>query len=358
MITRKVKKPKRKTPVWTLERDGITYSALSTWLRCPELFRLQYVEGWSSKAFSEALEWGNLFHYINEHIDQSKDVVDEVTRLSRKYQRKHWPKKDRPSLDEKEQYLIERTFIGVETVYPEYYRYWKDQDIKWIEREHVFRTTYRVPHIDHTQNGQQQKHNGELEVSLTGMMDGLFQKGRGKHPWLFETKTKGRIDELGLQASLTCDMQTMLYSTGASLTLEKPVVGVLYNVIRRPQLDPQRKKPLGEYVQLVKDDVQARPAHYFKRWNITFEENDLSRFQERQLQPAIRNFLDWYYAFAAYSDTKHPEVNDPWANPYHHRGTTESLSVGMMKSYLFNAITCNDYSGLYQRDVAHPELEN
>jgi len=135
------------------------------------------------------------------------------------------------------------------TQFPIYVEWWREHP-EVVERtpllqEYPFDVPYRLP-------------SGRV-VRLRGKFDAVDLVGTGREAgvYLFETKTKGDVDEVEIQRNLTWDLQTMMYLVALSCCggesdpspewvaareiLEPHILagggnikGVRYNVVRRP----------------------------------------------------------------------------------------------------------------------------
>lgn len=217
-------------PVWKgPEKDGVTFSLLCKFFQCPERFRVYAVEGLKPKeTFNHKSLYGDFWHRCEEVSAEGGDWQEELYAAAEKAC-------ERYPMDQDE---VERWYRVCSVQFPVYLGYWRDWEIKNglfnVTREEVFNIPYRLP-------------SGRV-VRLRGKRDGRYRQGRETHA-LFETKTKGDVDETQLQQQLTFDLQTMMYVTATRFedtvkdekgTLKQelydvpPVNAVYYNVVRRP----------------------------------------------------------------------------------------------------------------------------
>lgn len=328
MVIKRKPRPSKKSPrePWTLKR-GLSYSALSTFNRNREEFRLSYVEGWYNPGLITAMEWGSLFHYLLEHDGSVNAVI-------RKYKAKNWTPERRRQLTAEDVESLDLICQETAMMLPYYKKFWANEDksCKWVDRERWFNLDFDVDGVP---------------VTIRGIIDGVFRKN--KKLWVFETKTKGRIQEENLSMELTSDFQIMLYCLACSskkLYGEEPV-GVRYNVIKRPGLYRRKGEKLKDFVHRSETDVIADPTKYFKRWKIDIEPRDLEEWRQQQFLPMLRNFLTWYNGFSSPEEL----LNDPFRNPLHYKGTADSLYIKAAKSSFHKALTVGDFSDLKQKGV-------
>lgn len=313
------KAAKSREPLWRGPEDdgplgGVTQSLLSNWLCCRERFRIKYIEGLQpEQGFSKALEFGNMHHLCEEYFAAGnpwdKPLKDYAKDLCKRYK-----------LQQEE---IEKWYNVVKRMFPIYTNYWsKHPDIVKrtpLLQEEVFHVPYKLP-------------SGRV-VWLKGKFDSvdLVLKGKNAGVWLMEHKTKGDIDEQDILQRLSFDIQTMLYLIALQTwqeTSDPPVdwcnekiVGVRYNVIRRPfsggkgsirQHQPTKSNPAGEskeefFDRFINDYVLTEPDYWFARWNSMVSQADVDRYKREFLNPCLESLCDWYGWIA--------NSKDPFGNP-------------------------------------------
>lgn len=298
------KKPSRNEPLWRgpLE-DGITQSMIGSWLVCRERFRLRYVEGWQeADQWNHRTGYGDMWHVCEEaHADGGLDWERQLTAFCRSLTQEYRLQQDQ----------IAHWYEVCRRQFPEYVKWWaKHPDV--VERtplfqEQVFDVKYALP-------------SGRV-VRLRGKWDSvdLIGKGKGAGIYLQENKTKGDIDENQMKRQLTFDLQTMLYLVSLQETkkqlpalwkrfLSHPILGVRYNVIRRPlsggrgtirKHQPTKSNPGGEsdadfYQRLVDDYIAKEPEYWFMRWRVEVSQGDIDRFKRECLDPVLEQLCDWW----------------------------------------------------------------
>jgi hypothetical protein len=323
-------------PLWNLYRDGLTQGSINLFLQCREQFRLTYVEGWSPKAQSDALEFGSCFHDCLAHMDFDKHSVAQAMKLYKKKQ---------PSLAGKELQDRECLHAQVAILLEHYRKKWGkvDADREWVLREETFNQ-----HLHDSLRLQLASYHTQIfDIPLRGRFDGIFRQK--KVLWLHETKTKQRIDEEGIQMGLPFDLQTMLYMYVAEQTLGEPIAGVCYDVIRRPGLR-QGKGTLESLLARIEEDVKKQPTHYFMRWDMSLTKQDLPRWVKQQLIPILTEIVEWWESIR-----QHPL--NPWDSPKHYMNPA-NLNNQYGRCPLYRLITTGSMFGLYQRKFCYPELQD
>lgn len=313
-----------KNPVWELYRDGITFSGLSKWLECREQFRLGYVCGWTPTRLSEPLEFGSIFHHCLEHEARARKNLTAVLKAYRTSRFREITVADGP--------LFEKQITLAQALIPEYFDYYrKDPEKNWVQREQQFRMDYDL--------------GGEL-VPIVGKMDGVLRIV--KKLWLFETKTKSRIDEGAISLSLKMDFQTLLYSLAVQDIYGDCPSGVVYNVIRKPGHKQGKAEKTKDFVKRLRKAISDDPSYFYKRWEVSLQKSDIESFQQTVLNPILSNFVDW-------NETTMPRKN-PFDSHTHYLNPNNLIGRYGASPFL-NLITTGSKSRLKERKKAHPELD-
>lgn len=359
---------------------GCSYSLLCKFLSCRERFRLLAVEGLKpAPQFNHRIEYGSLWHEAEHGLAAGINVEpwqlylkNYAAKLCKLYplsqkQIVHW-------------YEVARVQFSI------YIDYWaRHKDVtqrRPLLQEQVFSIPYKLP-------------SGRI-VRLRGKWDAVDLIGGDKPGiYLFETKTKGDINEYQLTRQLSFDAQTMIYvtalscDTGIDLLEENKryrISGVRYNVIRRPlsggkysisRHKPTKGNPSGEsspefyarLASLIKED----PGHFFMRWTVTLTPEDIVQFRRQCLDPILEQLCDWWEwisksqdpfspndgceAKATHLDGGHYErpvhSSIHWRHPF---GVRNSLDEGYA-SDLDNYLATGSTAGLAKTERLFQELD-
>lgn len=335
--TSKVNKQRRKL-FRDLEQDGVTYSFLSEFCTDREQARLSYVEGYTRDGIIEALDFGTLFHSGLEALADNKPVGSAVQAIKREGDNMI---RDR-GLKPFEAAQIQMLSTKARIVLPWYHEYWRQKkgheyrpDAQFVSREESFRIEHELPLCLDPQGNVRR-------VVIRGRFDAIFRL-KGKL-WLMENKTKSQIDEEGLTASLSQDLQTMLYCHAIAAKYGETPVGVLYNVIRRPQLKQKQQESQKEFFERIEASIREEPDHYFKRWQVSLTANDVDQWVERSLNPLLIQVCLWW-------DEIKQNPFDPWKikGRVHHFQNPEGLYNRYGKSQYFDLLTRKSTHGLKRR---------
>lgn len=332
---------------------GVTVSLMQKALACRDRFRVLTIDGWrAAPRFCHRLFFGSAWHAAEEAYAKTASVPHAVS-VSNMYAifevRRHPFSRDD---------VIKWSSV-IDVTFPEYVAFWgrsPDQSGHVsVCQEQVFHVPYTLP-------------SGRV-VYLRGKRDGVTRDPDGRL-WLFETKTKGEVDEVEIRSQLSFDLQTMTYLTALTLDPEyaEPVAGVRYNVIRRPlsggkgtivRHKPTKKNPLGEtveeYYTRLREYISDEPETYFFRWECGVGDGDVAAFRQAFLDPFLEFLCTWYESVnpASYCDTYPlPPSALTWRTPF---GLTSQISDGYgsdVDRYLNTGSTV----GLARVDTLFPEL--
>jgi hypothetical protein len=281
---------------WNIHTDGVTYSLLSTFLQCPEKLKLQYGKRLSGRRTSGALAFGSVFH---EALDQiytyKKDTgfYPSIGGVLAQMEERDTKKLKKGLRSPTALMDLQENYGMAEVVLEAYMKKWEREHNAfgdWIALEEKFNTLYR-PSI--------QLGLDIPDIPLRGKRDGVFLC-QGV-PWLFETKTKGRIEDESIMDTLGFNLQNHLYMYTGAIDHGKTFGGVLYNLVRRPQLKMGVKDTLRSFLQRIRDDIEKRPEFYFIRYNLTSTSQDQRKWK-KEFDGIMWRLIMWYYGQYHYRD--------------------------------------------------------
>lgn len=278
---------------------------LARFMSCRERFRLKYLLGLESPdRWNHRLGYGTMWHVCEEALAKESDwlgaLVNHMVDMIQRYR-----------LQEEE---IHKWFSVCCVQFPEYIKYWAEHpDVKNrtpLMQEQAFDVSYNLP-------------SGRV-VRLRGKWDSVDLIDGGIY--LQENKTKGDIDKLQVERQLKFDLQTMFYLTalhahqvqpnqyrlgGEGLPRATPILGVRYNVVRRPlsggkgSIRPHSAKSTKNtftpaetdehfYERLRKDYIAAEPDYWFFRVRAEISLRDVEMFRHTCLDPLLETVCAWY----------------------------------------------------------------
>ena len=238
-------------------------------MSCPEKCRLGLVEGLRRPGSSTPLDFGNITHMMLErgYKDSSQKKPAALRAMA-----DQWQKENQAYTDDAECMLSQ-----IEGLVTAYHEYWEKDDKKkdWVSLEQTFDVPYTLP--------------SGLVIRLRGKIDGVFRVG--KKLYLLETKTKGQVVS-ALDEAVGFNLQVMFYLYAARQLYGEFPAGVLYNILRRPQLRLGKAETQVGFAQRVEKDILSRPDFYFKRMEIAFLKKEQVAW-ERELADILEVFVNW-----------------------------------------------------------------
>jgi len=282
--------------VWDFWEHGVSQSFIQLFRSCKEQTRLAFVEGWTSRKSSLALDFGTCCHVALSELHGKKKVptVNQIDRAIDVFE-KDW-KREYPKPTTKQTEEIHHVMALAKPVLEAYVkRYAGDWGGKY-----PFRNKTVVPatwlHLESRFRVPFEFEDGKI-VWLNGRFDGGFEDNRKiARKWLFETKTKAMIQEDIIVDLLPLDVQVMLYLWALWKTEGVRPTGVLYNVIRRPGLRQGKAEQFVDFIKRVREDVfkPARQDHYFIRWELQITKKELEVWERTQLRPMLEEIRLWW----------------------------------------------------------------
>lgn len=264
---------RRSSEYWDFKRDGLTKSSIEVFLRCREQFRLQYTEGWQGRGCKMPFAFGNLLHWlIARHLDPKikRIHISEQTGLYNQV----WLR-DHPNPSPLAKDIMEEAYVYMEALWPYYTSQWiDDTSWTWLKVEDNFQVP--IP---------------EADTIIRGIFDGVVKNPDGL--WIFETKGMSMINEADIEGTLPWNLQNMLYVvTYWKQTGDFPD-GILYNVVRRPNIQRRKAESWGDYRERLQEDIEKRPDWYFMRWQIEVKRQQVTRWYEQFLLPVLMDVKQW-----------------------------------------------------------------
>lgn len=273
-----------------VERDGLTQGALVRWMVCPEKARLSLVNGYRSPDRKDAIEFGNIVHENLEYVygafedsikqDCPYDLSTIMQIAERKLRSQEMVAQSAVRNDADAEASMTQYSIASE-ILQLYYVHWKRDftDVRWVGLE----TEFSVPYFWRG-----------FEFPLRGKIDGIVRQTKGNQKlWLFDSKTKSSIDEPSMIPRLGYDFQMGLYMYAMRQLYHELPQGLVYNLIKRPQLRRKVKESITEFAQRCGEDARSRMDEYFKRIEVIWTQDDFDKF-DADLHATIDGFMTWY----------------------------------------------------------------
>lgn len=240
---------------YSLQKNGITQSLLSTFLRCRKAFL------YSVNKITPDITGLTMGYSFGSFMHEMLDELYSGVKLNKLGYDKYIKKNPYPDA-EKDAGLIETILKRYVDVYVADFK-----DKKFIKTEQEFDVDWH-------------------SFKLRGKIDGVYRDKKDKL-WLIEHKTKSRINEDDLMLQLTMDSQNLFYILAAEIIFGEPVQGVLYNIIRKPGHKQTQKETLKEFCSRVGNIIDNEPDHFFLRFEIPYTKKDKREFNDELVEKLI-----------------------------------------------------------------------
>lgn len=314
---------------YDLFKDGLTKTAILTFMECKRLFYFRFIRGWSPAEESDSLIFGVLFHQCAEFWYKNKDSKDNIVleHVADTILENYEGENDAETwgLARRQQWEIIKAKLTA--VFPAYVHWYAKEDATfvWREIETVFQTPIRV-----------KAHGKEYEVIITGKMDRVFN--RTKRNGVLDIKTKGFINLGGITNTLLYDFQMNLYAWAANKLYGAKYDHIIYDIVHNPSLRLSQKETVDAYCERIKKDIGKNPADYFIRVEQKMQAAHLAKF-EPVLKKTVAEIVEFYLDGKNSEDFFTPSCLGPY-------GQCELLEICYR----------GDAAKLKKREFVHPEL--
>jgi hypothetical protein len=316
-VKNQIAKPQK--PFWDLYQDGLTMSFINKWLACRRQCYLEYVEGWTPKQEDIWFTFGKLVHAIlSDSYAAGRNICVEYLN------------KD-PLLGQLSLAIPDKEALYglAETVLQAYFVLY-EQDFKhnWVHNETNFKIDYLSPIDKFT------------SIPLRGRWDGGIVTPKGSY-YLMDHKILSMIQEDNIQLVAKYDTQCMLYLLAASkLSQSGPPVGIIYNIIRRPNHKQKENESLKDFGKRLTDIIYKDLGHFFIRIPIQITQDEINNWKDTFLYGVLIEIEEWVRLM----------YNPTYVNP-------NALVSKYGRCQMFDIIVKNDYSGYYKREKVFHELD-
>lgn len=240
---------------YSLNNVGITQSLIKTYLSCPVKFLFATHRYYNPFTSGRGTGFGSIAHDVLEKCYAGAPLIPtdfQVARWIQEYIASHMDELRGKDTDQ-----LALDVAVLEVLIPAYlHNYRKDF------------TKYKIAMVERTLETEWQG------VKLRCKVDLVIESE--KKLYVMDHKTSGRIVEDTLCKVLTFDFQHLMYSLIVKQVTGKPIAGSYHNVIRNPDL--KCDGDLIAYKDKLTNDISRRPDHYFKRFIINYDHQDIETF--------------------------------------------------------------------------------
>jgi PD-(D/E)XK nuclease superfamily len=295
---------------YSLQNVGITQSLLSTWKTCRRKF-LFSINRWE-RIENDRFAYHSMMHYLLEVLYKMGNgkilpIIDEINKYN-------LPGK----LSE-----IGPLKATAQVMMDNYINHYKKDFVE--KRFELVEGKFSIKFGDYI---------------LLGKKDGRFRDKQGGR-WHIEHKNYSRIDENFLMQHLSFDLQNMFYALADLIEFKKPLKGVLYNIIRKPET--RKERSTQELYQHLTKEVSKNPDHYYIRYEIPYSLGDIEEFKA-----ALKYQLDELCGVLV-EDFPKETLTRFYKN--------ESACDGKYQCPFLGACSTGSMCGYRQRKLLFPELE-
>lgn len=230
-----------------------TQSSLNTFQSCERKWKHRYMDGISPASTPDVMVFGTVWHEIMEGM-----LLGVL---------KRWGGPD-AIVDRSP--LQQQDKLKLKALTREYFAHWNDDGWRVVSVEQVF---------EHSIDG----------MDFSGKYDAIIE--RCGEMWVVEHKTTSTDigEESAYWAKLHVDWQVHLYTIAARAGHKKPVVGVIYDVVKKPALRLTKKdRKEGGFMERVIEDVASKRNEYFARKEIRFTDEQLAEAENMLATMAAR----------------------------------------------------------------------
>ena len=332
---------------WDLFKHGVSQSLLQKFQTDVERTHIRIVRGLKETTRKEAMEYGSIFHKIDEYACTlgKKCTERSLSEIMSLYMKKVYP--------------YAESIMLCKIAIMQYFHYlkWEESRPKYnhIEQEPIFDEKYELPPLYFKAEGIEIRIPSGVTIRLRGRIDGIIENCG---MWIKENKTKSQINIIHLQDTIHANIQVMFYALCSELKYGRPCKGVVYNVIRKPGQRQKIKESDANYIERISGEIEKDPEYYFHRLTVEFAPGQVDKWVRQELLPLLYRVYIWW---------KSIERNplEPWVdengnpNPFHGRksfGIYDPMSMG--KGDFYNLIVYGRKQDLIHDPEQFPELQN
>ena len=265
---------------------GVSPTGLLAFHDC-RLKRKLAIQGWQTKSFANAMNFGKFGHGIFEQayieLDalktkaEKRKFVKNTKRLRKivdEYMDEFEASEDWTMADERYRASYELWSAQMYALLPAYFAFYAEKEFAWK----WYATEMKIEGVKFG------------ETKLNGYLDYLHQNK--KQLIIMDNKFMGRISEDVLIKTLDYDFQMYFYGYAVQRIFGILPEKAVYNVIRRPSIKLNKNETLTQHTERLRVAINKDPAHYFKRFNIAFDKVMMKRF-ETDLEKLVAEYTRW-----------------------------------------------------------------
>lgn len=310
---------------------------IGTWLACREKSRLATRHGWTPTFNRDGILFGSMSHEVIKHYRRA--LREKACNVKIDFGSRNlveWVNFAVDSVKAEMRGVSSQTGETIELyagillqMLPRYFKKWYDKDtgFKYIKVEDKFNVPVKM--------------SDGVRVPMVGCYDFVAKDPKGRL-YLGETKNYSRISD-NLIDMLPLDLQLGYYINALMHDEHGEPYGVLYDILRRPGERIKQGEDITDFAARIAENIAKKPDHYFIRYNIRLEDEDVNFYKKRALV-LVRAYYEWFKS----SDGTQRDLMYNSGNCESKYGVCEMLSI----------CSNQDFTRHYQRAHASPELAN
>jgi hypothetical protein len=279
---------------------ALTFSAISTFQRCPREYELSYVERLAPSEYAAALAVGSAFHagvaalHLGRPLEEALAIAEDVIRKAVEQAIVAVGTVSEPTALPSMARDIAKTAAMVCGWYERYFAVWngtaaaRDRDVEMLESEVVLEAPLPSP----------TSRRASRSFTLAGRLDGIvrlrdragdaFGDGPADGIWVYEAKTtSAEITEAAESFSLS--VQPSLYEVLASSYFGPhmgPVLGSVVDLVKKPVIRTRNGETPEEYRARAVAAYRDEPERYFRR--LVLRADEARRREALTVHPRLR----------------------------------------------------------------------
>jgi len=228
---------------------------IAAFLQCRRKFDLQVNQGWRPRTFATYIDIGSLFDKSVAEYHRGKPVEECMIAIDQEYNEMLLNATTQEKIDDLENSKI----ITQGMIYGYCNNFYQ------INIEPHYKISVPIGKY------------GRKKHRLFCELDGLYR--RGKENWIVEIKTATSIDKNYIKR-LDTDFQMNCYFYALRKWLRKPIVGVLYRVVRKPSIRQKRNENIEQFRKRLMLEYVEKKDDYFYEEKIYKNQKALREFSD------------------------------------------------------------------------------
>lgn len=218
----------------------VSYSSMSAFRKCPRFYYWKHIRRLERHVLKIPYVVGRIMHHGIQTLLESPKIAIEETRKKFKEEAKETRKKYPEISIDDEQELAQQEFVTVGMI-----------------RAYISHYSQFLKKTEHIATEKTIQYQLNKKVMIVGKIDNIIRNQNANY--IYELKNLKSLDMERIQGIKT-DGQSSLYFELNNLMetkKEHKVDGIIYNIIRKPQIRQKKKESKGEFLRRLEDWYQS-----------------------------------------------------------------------------------------------------